>query len=156
MVAGRPLIQGTRTALGTDHSAQLASAILVQFFLLEPIARLGQILQIELRHQLGAVATGPDDVAIGAGASQQHQRIDQQGLARARLAADHGQPGAKGDIGFFDDGKVADVEGGQHEEGRQWVREIVRGGDGGGVARWVGFHRSHPLSCILPPHTLSL
>ncbi len=70
--------------------------------------------EIEFRGQFGAVAAGAHHAAVGAGTGQQHQRVDQQGLARAGLATDHGQARAKGDLGFFDDGELTDVERGEH------------------------------------------
>jgi hypothetical protein len=58
--------------------------------------------------------------AVGAGARQQHQGVDEQGLAGASLAADHGEPWPEGNLGFFDDGELTDVERGEH--GYRWRR----------------------------------
>ena len=111
-------------ALGTNHPAQLTAAVLVQFLALQPVAGLGQVGQIELGSQFRAIAAGTHHATVGAGAGQQHQRIDQQRLAGAGLAADHGKSRAERDLGFFDNGEMTDVERSKHGGGQCGVGRL--------------------------------
>jgi len=113
-VGGAAVDPGAGAAFGTQHSPQLAVAVFVEFLPAQPCLRVGQSGQIELRGQLGAVAVRADHAAVGACAGQQHQRVDQQRLAGAGLAADHGQAGAERHLGGLDDGKMADIERSEH------------------------------------------
>jgi hypothetical protein len=124
---------GARAAFGANHAAQLAGTVFVQFLAREPVARFGQVGQIELCRQLRAIAAGAHDAAVGACAGQQHQSVHQQGLAGAGFPADDGQPGTERKIGFFDDGEMADVKGGEHGVVLAVVVRIVSGNVGQGT-----------------------
>ena len=60
----------------------------------------------------GAVA---HRAGIGAAATQQFERVDEQGLARTGLARDHGHARGHRHEQFFDDAEVLDAEFGQHQ-----------------------------------------
>ena len=63
------------------------------------------------RRRLGLRA---DDVALGAGAADEEDRVDQHGLAGARLAAEHVEPGRQRHGDGLDHGEVADAQLPQH------------------------------------------
>jgi hypothetical protein len=63
-----------------------------------------------------SLRTGPNQVRIGPRSQQQLKRIDQQRLAGAGLAREHGEPGPKRNLGSFDDREVFNGEFGQHLE----------------------------------------
>jgi hypothetical protein len=58
------------TAFGADHPAQLAIAVLIQLFVLQPFVGFGQPGQVEFRRQFGTIAAGPYHAAVGTRASQ--------------------------------------------------------------------------------------
>ena len=126
-VAGRPLIQArelpsalsTRRRLHWPSSSSSCSS--------QPGAGRGQGGQVELGRQLGAVAAGAHQRAVGARAGQQHQRIDQQRLAGTGLAGDHGHAGTETDLGFLDHGEIAHVQRTEHAGTRRMTSRIVTG-----------------------------
>ena len=87
-LAGRPLIHAREppSARITRRSWQPPSSSSSASFG-QPGARGGQRGQIEFRRQFGAIAAGAHHAAVGAGARQQQQRIDQQRLAGAGFTA---------------------------------------------------------------------
>jgi hypothetical protein len=81
---------------------------------LEPAPHLPVGRQLELRLDLRLVATGADQLAAGAAPPQQAQGLDEDALARARLAGDHRQPGAERQLELVDQGEAGDSQQGQH------------------------------------------
>ncbi len=75
-----------RTAVCTDHAAQLALFFVVQLVVGQPLARGLQLVQRELGRKLGARGAVADHAAVGAQAGQEAQRVDHQRLAGAGLA----------------------------------------------------------------------
>ena len=101
-------------AFAPHDSAQMAAAVLVEVFALEPVAQIGPAGKIEGRRELRAFAAVAHLRRIRATAREQQQRIDEQRFARAGLAGDHGHARAEGDFRFADDREVLDVKGFQH------------------------------------------
>ena len=64
--------------------------------------------------------------ASARGAAQEAQRIDQQRLAGAGFAGDHGQPGTELEFGMGHDGKVANGQAGQHRRALCLLRRSTR------------------------------
>ena len=101
-------------ALGADDPAQLALAIFVQLLARQPLARFRQFGEVKLCCEVGPIAAGTHHAAVGTCAGQQHERVDQQRLARARFAADHSQARAESDLGSLDDRKMTNVKRSEH------------------------------------------
>ena len=60
------------------------------------------------------LGAGPNKPRVGACPQRQAQAVEQDGFARARLAGQHGEAGAEGQVEAFDENNVANREGGQH------------------------------------------
>ena len=106
-----------RTAFAADHPAQLAGTVLVEFLGNEPFAQVRVQRQVERGSEFGAFATVAHHRRLGAAAGEQQQGIDQQRLAGAGLAGDHGHARAECDLGLADDREILDVETFQHAGG---------------------------------------
>ena len=74
----------------------------------------GRCRQQEERLNRGNLRAGAHPLAACAVAQQQPHGVDDDRLARARLAREDVQPGAEGEVQFVDDCKIADVQLVQH------------------------------------------
>ena len=92
----------------------VALAVLVEFVVAQPVASGGIARQVEVGRQLGALAAMADHAAVGAQPGQEAQRIDQQRLAGAGLAGDHGHARTELQFGGADDGEVLEGEVAEH------------------------------------------
>lgn len=111
---GATVDPGARPAIGAQGAPQLAVRAVVQFLETQPGEgrSLGQ--EAELRCDFGAFRPVSHHAGIGARATQQEQRIHQQGLAGSGFTRDHGQPRAESDFDLADDREILDVERNQH------------------------------------------
>ena len=80
----------------------------------QPHQRTTRIAEVETAAHLGALGAVAHDFAAGATAGEQLQRIDDDRLAGAGLAGEHGQAGPELDLGGIDDRQIADLQVGQH------------------------------------------
>ena len=115
-VAGRPLIQALRAAVGAQRAAQLAGRrpSSSSSCSRSHASGVGRVAEVEHGDQFRAFGAVAHHAAVGAHAGQEAQRIDQQRLAGAGFAGDHGQAGAEIQFGGADDGEILDGEMGQH------------------------------------------
>ena len=109
-----PVDPGARATVRPQGAAQLALPVVVHVLRGQPCGRRGCIRQIEHRRQLRAFRAVADHPAVGTGAGQEAERIDQQRLARAGFTRDHGQARRKVQLRDGDHGEIADGEMGQH------------------------------------------
>jgi hypothetical protein len=107
-----------RAAVGAQRASQLAVRALVELVFAQPGQRRRIRVDAEFGPELGAFGAVPHHSGIRARAGQEQQRVDEQGLARAGLARDHGKSRAQRDFDLADDREVLDVEGNQHGAGR--------------------------------------
>ncbi len=84
--------------------------VLAQALVLEPRQRSRRVARIERRRQLRALRAGLQLAKLEAIAEQQRERVEQDGLAGARLARQHGKPAVELQLERFDDDEVADGE----------------------------------------------
>ena len=70
--------------------------------------------QLELRLDLRFLAAGADHLGAAARPTQQRQRVDQDALACAGLAGDHGQTGTEGELDPLDERETGDAEEREH------------------------------------------
>jgi hypothetical protein len=75
-----------------------------------------------------ALGTGPHEAGIPSGAQGQSQRVEQDGLPRARLAGEDGEATVEREIKLLDENDVADGKRGEH---KRLIPEIRRGARGG-------------------------
>ena len=88
---------GPAAPLRIDHAAQhQAFVATVEARLRQPGLHRGR--QVEIGHHLGAGCAFPHGAGVGTTAQRQLQGIDQDGLARAGLACEHGEAGAELDL----------------------------------------------------------
>ena len=111
---GAAVDPGPRAALAADHPAQVAFAVGRQVLFLQPAFDLGQGREVEACGHLGPLAAMADEAGVGAFAQRQAEGIDQDRLARARLAGQHRHAGADLQLQRLHDDEVADVDVGQH------------------------------------------
>src|SRR4029079_8892882 len=72
----------------------------------------------DLRRYRGCIRTGSHQPGIGARAKRQSQRIEQDGLARSRVAREDTQPGVTLQVEALDEHDIADCELPQHARWR--------------------------------------
>ena len=111
---GAAVDPGARAAVGADHAAQLALALVVQFVLAQPRGGGGGVGEVEFGGQLGAFGAVADHAAVGAQAGQKAERVHHQRLAGAGLAGNDGHAGAEVQFAGTDDGEILDREPGKH------------------------------------------
>jgi len=85
-----------------------------QFLFGEPRENVGQLIAIERRGELRALGAGPQLALLEAIAEQQRQRIEQDRLAGAGFAGEHGEAAVELELERIDDDKVADRQQAQH------------------------------------------
>ncbi|EQD77883.1 Negative regulator of class I heat shock protein [mine drainage metagenome] len=115
-----------RTARGGQHAAQAAVPVIVQGLRVQPSARGGAGGEVEFGADLGAFRAAAHQCGVGARAAKQQQRVDQQRLAGAGLAGDHGQAGAQRDFGPGDYSQIANVQRRQHGVPQRMARMMAR------------------------------
>ncbi len=99
-------------ALGVDHAAQQQRLVDGEAGLVEPAReRRGRV---EFGRDLAARAAFAHHAAFGARAEGQLQRVDEDGLAGARLAGEHYEPGAELEFERIDDDEVFQRQATQH------------------------------------------
>jgi hypothetical protein len=109
-----PIDEGARAAVGTDHAAQLALVLVVEFVVAQPLPGRGLFIQRELGGQFGAGGAVADHAAVGAQAGQEAQRVHHQRLAGAGLARNHGHARPELQFGGADNCKILDREVSEH------------------------------------------
>jgi hypothetical protein len=108
-VAGLPFTKPRERAPESHGAAQDAGAItLVQVLRGQPIAHGGQRIDVEIRAHVGARRAGAHDARIRAPAQGQSERIDEDRLARARLAGERGESRSQLEIEPLDDHIIPD------------------------------------------------
>ena len=113
----RPAVDpGLRAAVGADGAAQLAGVVASSSSSCSrsQAGRFGRVDEGEHGDQFGALGAVADHAAVGARAGQEAERIDQQRLAGAGFAGNHGQAGAEIEFGGADDREILDGEVGEH------------------------------------------
>ena len=104
-----------RLALARDHAAHHELVVGIDALLLEQAAQRGiGAAQVEGGGDLGAFRAVADGLGAGARTDRELQRIDQDGLAGAGLAGEHGEAALELDLDGVDDGEVADLQVGEH------------------------------------------
>ena len=112
---GAAVDPGLRTAVGAQRAAQLAGvAVVVEFHLAQPRGGIGRVAQVEHRDQFRPFSPVAHDAAVRARTGQEAERVDQQRLAGAGFAGDHGQSRAEIQFGGADDREVLDRKMGEH------------------------------------------
>ena len=119
-------------ALRVEHAPQQQLvAVAAELVLGEPRAHGRRVGDVELRRELRAVAARAQLAQFEAVAQQQAERVEQDRLAGARLAGQHGEPAGELDVESRDDDEIADRERTQHGTGgrrrarKQW-RAVAR------------------------------
>ena len=106
--------EGAAAAIGLDHAAEHQRILRLHALLGED----GQRRMALRRHEAGGDRAlrlaGADHAGLGPQAAGQAQAVEQDGLAGAGLAGQHGQAGAEGQVQPFDQHDVADRERGEH------------------------------------------
>ena len=106
---------GARTSTGIDHATEEAFAVVareVEFG--QQRRHCGEIRQIELRGHFGAFSARADDTRIGAPTEDEQQCIDQDRLAGAGLAGEHGKARREFEPEPIDDHEILDVQREEH------------------------------------------
>ena len=85
--------EGARAPIGKLHAAQNQFVVVVDIALAQRLACRMAGGQLEHGHDLPALGALAHQRSIAAPAQRQRQRIKQDGLARTRLAGEHGQAG---------------------------------------------------------------
>ena len=115
-VAGRPLIQAreppSARMMRRSWQRRLPASRRVRC----RAARrgIGRVGQVEFGRQLGAFGAMAHHAGVGAGAGQEEQGVDQQRLAGAGFAGNHGQARVESQFGGADDGEILDGQVGEH------------------------------------------
>ena len=105
---------GAAAAIGADDSSQLAFAFVFDRLLVEPGQRRCVAGQRERCADFGSLRAVPHRAAVRATADGQQQRVDQDRLAGAGFAREHGEAAAELEFDRLDDGEVADLQVRQH------------------------------------------
>ena len=107
-------------ALRVEHAAQQYVAVVRGDALLgEPGGDARRVRDVELGGELGALRARPELAELEAVAEQERQRVEQDRLARARLAGQHGKAGGELDVERFDDDEISDGQETQHGAGQR-------------------------------------
>ena len=106
----------TTLALGIDRAAHEQPASVAGVGLEAGFGQPGheRWRQVELGGDLGAGCAFPHHAGFAAAAECQLQRVDEDRLASAGLAGEHGQAGAELELELVDDDEVAQCEAMQH------------------------------------------
>jgi len=101
---------GTAAPIAADHAPYQQFAVIGDGLLSEQVAQLtASAGNIDGRGDFGPLGTGAYHIGAGAAAGQQLQGIDNDGLAGAGLAGQHGQATAEFDFNAVDDREIADL-----------------------------------------------
>jgi len=112
---GAAIDEGARTAAGVDHAAQdQYIAVRREAGFVEPGCQRRQAIDREFGGDLGTRRARPHHAPFGAVAQRQRQRVDQDRLAGAGLAGEHGQSRREIKLDRFDQQVVADGKMQQH------------------------------------------
>ena len=109
--------EGATAAVSALHAAQDEIALCLKAALLQQITRGMARRHVEHGSDIALRGTSADHRGIAAPAKRQRQCIEQDRLAGAGLAGEHGQAGGEIDVELVDDDDVADRKGGQHAAG---------------------------------------
>ena len=102
-----------RSAIRSDDAAHDDFPVLVDRLLLKPSnGRRGE--GGKARADLRALGALPDDIARGAAAGDQQQRIDDNGFSRTRLPGERREPGAELEFRLVDEYQVSQLKMSQH------------------------------------------
>src|SRR6202007_2713604 len=102
---------------------------------------------IELGRDLAAGAALAHDATLGARAERELPRVDQDGLAGARLAGEHGEAGAELEFERIDDDEVFQRQAAQHDAGRE---DALRWSEGAGQGARRVEPRMVPARGLMP------
>ena len=105
---------GARTPVRGDPAAEDCLSAILEPELPAELRDLGQIRRIEGGRDLGPLRARAHHRAARTSAEREAERIDQDGLPRAGLPGENGQPGAELHVEPVDDREVADCEVDQH------------------------------------------
>ena len=103
-------------------------------------AHVGPVVDVERRGELGALRARPQLALLEAVAEQQRQRVEQDRLAGAGLAGEHGEAAIELEVERFDDDEIPDRQQAQH--GCDWVRSTGRQPRSIRVTRWRSWSQS--------------
>ena len=136
--------EGARPPVGKLHAAQNELVLGRNIVGFQQSAR--RMLGCDLEHGGHLALLGPlaDQGLVAAGAERQRKGIEQDRLAGAGLAGEHGEPVGEIDVEPVDQDDVADGQTGKHGPGESSGRTIIKDGNGrhkaghGTVNRWCG------------------
>ena len=104
-----------RAAIGGDDAAHRELVVGVDRLFGEQVAqRRRAVADVEGGGELGALRAGAHHFGAALAAGEQRQRVDDDGLARAGFAREHGEPRAHLELDQIDDGEVTNLQVGQH------------------------------------------
>jgi len=107
--------EGARAAAGFDHAAQQQHALLPrQIVLVQQGDQFGQAVERELGRHFRALRAFAHHAGLGALAQDQGKGIEQDRLAGAGLAGEHGKSGMEVQVEAIDQDEVSEGQGEQH------------------------------------------
>ncbi len=108
---GMAVDESARAATAIDHAPHEADAFITpQIVFSEPRLQGVELGEIELGGNFGALAAGADYTGLAPIAQHQSQGVDQNRLARASLAGEHGETRLEFEFDAIDDDEVFDGE----------------------------------------------
>ena len=148
---GAAVDPGAALALAVDRAAQqqreAGIEAEVKAGLFQPGAQSGAF--IEFRADIGAGRTLANQAGVGARPGDQLQRIDQDRLAGARLAGEHGESTVQVELELVDDDEVPQDDSFQSHVKCSIAHDQIRRCTGGVIAERLGTGFAGPLA--LPP-----
>ena len=109
---------GARTAVRADHPPHHEIAVVFDCLRLEPGLRCAW-KRVKTRRDFGALRALAHDVAAGAAAGNEQQRIDDDGFAGAGLAGERREAGPKFEFRLIDEHEIAQLQVGEHGPNRR-------------------------------------
>ena len=106
--------EGPRPAIGINNAPEQAVAFEIEGLFLQPTADGGQGRDVELRCELGTHGAIADELGAAALAKHESKGVDENGLARAGLAGQHGHALGEFEVDAIDDREITNLQVHQH------------------------------------------
>jgi hypothetical protein len=106
--------EGACPAVGGDGAPQDQPLARVEARLGEHRLRRVAPRELEVGHHLAPLGAGAHEPCPAPPAEREGERVEQDRLARARLAGEHVEPGLEGHVHRLDQGEVADAQAAEH------------------------------------------